>query len=268
MGRNIDRNMGEPFHAIGFKITDEASYQALAEEAQQRGAASKAGREQGVLHGFCWSVGSGLEVWTMLYESKEGLFYADCRPAFRARHVFSLHPWEIAEYEEDGEAVARGVLVNSGVEVVFELQNITEVDLSRLRDRQITAAVSGLAYRARVITKAKDPTFAPLAERYPRRKLAEVDYAVRGRIISWREFKNPHTASDLILIDVDAGKLRLEVLVNRADLKGELKVDGWLASEVWMQGHILSEKDLLARYEGLDRQVYRGSFWETLRREI
>src|SRR5262249_40072638 len=135
MGRNIDRNMGEPFHAIGFNITDEASYQALAEEAQRRGAASKAGREQGVLHGICWRVGSGLGTGTMRYEATGSLFYADCRPAFRARHVFSLHPWEIAEYEEDGEAVARGVLVNSGVEVVFELQNITEVDLSRLRDR-------------------------------------------------------------------------------------------------------------------------------------
>lgn len=261
--------MGEPFHAIGFNITDEASYQSLAEEAQHRGTTSKAKREQGVIHGCCWSIGSGLEVWTMLYESKDGLFYADCRPAFRARHIFSLYPWEIAEYEEDGEAVARGVLVNSGVEIVFELQNITEVDLSRLRDRQITASVSGLAYRARVIRKTRAPLFSPLAERRPRSKTpTEVDYAVRGRILSWREIKNPLTASDLILIDVDAGKLRLEVLLNRADLKGELKPNGWLTSEVWMQGHILSDKDLQARYEGLDRQVYRGSFWETLRREI
>jgi hypothetical protein len=260
--------MGEPFHAIGFNITDEASYQALAEEAQQRGTLSKARREQGVLHGFCWNVGSGLEVWTVLHESKDGIFYADCRPAFRARHIFSLYPWEIAEYEEDGEAVARGVLINSGVEFVFELQNLTEVDLSRLRDRQITASISGLAYRARVITKPRDPLFAPLSERYPRRKPSEPDYAVRGRILSCREIKNPVTTNDLILIDVDAGKLKVEVLLNRADLKGELKVGAWLASEVWMQGHILSEKDLEARYEGLDRQVYRGSFWETLRREI
>src|SRR5215813_15021336 len=184
--------MGEPFYAIGFKITDEASYQALAEEAKQRGAPSQAKREQGTLHGCCWNIGSGLEVWTMLYESKDGLFYADCRPAFRARHIFSFYPWEIAEYEEDGEAVARGLLVNSDTEVVFELQNITEVDLGRLRERQIIASVSGLAYRARVISKTKDPLFAPLAERYPRRKLTEADYAVRGRILSWREIKNPH----------------------------------------------------------------------------
>src|SRR5262245_29941088 len=155
----MSRNMGEPFHAIGFKIADEASYQALAEEAQQRGMASKARREQGVLHGFCWSVGSGLEVWTMLYESKDGLFYADCRPAFRARHVFNLYPWEIAEYEEDGEAVARGGVVNSGVEIVFELQNLTEVDLSRLRERMIIASVSGLTYCAREMSKSNSYVF-------------------------------------------------------------------------------------------------------------
>jgi hypothetical protein len=260
--------MGEPFHAIGFEITDEASYQALAEEAQQRGTLRKAKREQGVLHGCCWSIGSGLEVWTMLYESKDGIFYADCRPAFRARHIFSLYPWEIAEYEEDGEAVARGALVDSSVELVFELQNITEVDLNSLRERRIIASISGLAYRARVLAKAREPLFAPLAERYPRRKTPETDYVVRGRILSWSEFKNPHTTSDLILVDIDAGKLRLEALVNRSDLKGQLKAGAWLTAEVWMQGHILSEKDLEARYEGLDRQVYRGSFWETLRREI
>jgi hypothetical protein len=199
--------MGEPFHAIGFTITDEASYQALAEEAQHRGTPSKAKREQGVLHGCCWSIGSGLEVWTMLYESKDGVFYADCRPSFRARHIFSLYPWEIAEYEEDGEAVARGALIDSSVEVVFELQNITEVDLNSLRERRIIASISGLAYRARVLAKAREPLFAPLAERYPRRKTPETDYVVRGRILSWSEFKNPHTNSDLILVDVDAGPI-------------------------------------------------------------
>jgi hypothetical protein len=260
--------MGEPFHAIGFKITDEVGYQALAEEAQQRGTTSKAKRDQGVLHGCCWSIGSGLEVWTMLYESKDGLFYADCRPAFRARHIFSLFPWEIAEYEEDGEAIARGALADSGVEVAFELQNLTEVDLNSLRERRIIASVSGLAYRARVLAKPRDPLFAPLSEQYPRRRPTETDYVIRGRVLSWSEIKNPHTTSDLILVDIDAGKLRIEALVNRSDLKGELKTGVCLTSEVWMQGHILSEKDLEARYEGLDRHVYRGSFWEILRREI
>ncbi len=260
--------MGEPFDAIGFKVTDEASYQALAEEAQQRGTLSRAKRDQGVLHGCCWSLGSGIEVWTVIYESKAGLYYADCRPAFRARHFFNFYPWEILEYEEDGEAVMRGHIPDSGSEIVFELQNITEVELSGLRERAITAAVSGLAYRARINAKAGEMLFATLAQRYPRRKVAENDYAVRGRILSWREIKNPHTTSNLILIDVDAGAVKLEVLVNRDDLKGELRRGAWLSSEVWLQGHILSDKDLLARYEGIDHQLYRGNFWETLRREI
>jgi len=259
--------MSEPFDAIGFKVTDEASYQALAEEAQQRGKPSQTKREQGVLHGCCWSLGSGLEVWTMIYESKAGLYYADCRPAFRARHLFSFYPWEIVEYEEDGEAVTRGHLLDSSAEIVFELQNITEVDLNRFRECAITAAVSGLAYRARAGAKTAESLFAPLAERYPRRKVAENDYAVRGHILAWREIKNPHTTSDLILIEVDAGKVTLEVLVNRDVLKGDLKCGGWLSSEVWLQGHILSDRDLQARYEGVDHQLYRGNFWETLRRE-
>jgi hypothetical protein len=259
--------MAEPFDAIGFKVTDEASYQALAEEAQQRGTLTLAKREQGVLHGCCWSLGSGIEVWTMIYESKTGLYYADCRPAFRARHLFSFYPWEIVEYEEDGEAVARGKILDSDIELVFELQNITEIDPHSFRERAITAAVSGLAYRARINAKTGESLFAPLAARYPRRKVAENDYAVRGRILAWQEIKNPLTTSDLILVDVDAGEVKLEVLVNRDDLKGRLKHDGWLSAEVWLQGHILNEKDLQARYEGIDYQLYRRSFWEMLRRE-
>jgi hypothetical protein len=259
--------MIEPFDAIGFKITDEASYQALAEEAQQRGTMTRAKREQGVLHGCCWSLGSGIEVWTMIYESKTGIYYADCRPAFRTRHLFSFYPWEILEYEEEGEAIARGQLLESEAEIVFELQNITEIDPNGFRERAITAAVSGLAYRARTIAKAGESYFAPLAKRYPRRKVAENDYAVRGRILSWREIKNPLTTSDLLLVDVDAGEVKLEVLVNRDDLKGELKRGGWLSAEVWLQGHILNEKDLQRRYEGVDHQLHRGNFWELLRRE-
>jgi hypothetical protein len=259
--------MPEPFDAIGFNVTDEASYQALAEEAQQRGTLSRAKRERGVLHGCCWEIGAGIEVWTMLYESKAGLFYADCRPAFRARHIFTLYPWEIIEYEEDGEAIARGRLAESDRDIVFELQNITEVDLVRIRERAITAAVSGLAYRARVNAKTGEPVFAQLSERYPRRKVADSDYAVRGRILNWREIKNPQTTSDLILIDIEAGKVKIEVLVNRENLKGELKKDGWISAEIWLQGHILSEKEMEARYEGIDRQLHVGNFWERLRRD-
>ncbi len=259
--------MSEPFGAIGFKVTDEASYQALAEEAHQRGTLSKARRSQGVLHGCCWSLGAGLEVWTVLYESKEGLFYADCRPAFRSHYFFNFYPWEIIEYEEDGEAVARGLTTDSDTEMIFELQNLTEINPSDYRERPITAAVSGLAYRAQINVRAGTPYFTPLASRYKRRKAAENDYAVGGTVLSWREIKNQHTTSNLIWTNIDTGLIKLEVLVNRADLKGELKRGAWLSAEVWLQGHILNEKELQARYEGIDLDIPPGKHWIKLRRE-
>jgi hypothetical protein len=259
--------MGEPFYAIGFKVTDEASYQALAEEAHQRGTLSKARRSQGVLHGCCWSLGAGLEVWTVLYESKEGLFYADCRPAFRSQFLFNFYPWEIVEYEEDGEAVTRGVTIDSDTEMVFELQNLTEINPTEFRERSITAAVSGLAYRAQVYARCGTHAFAPLASRHNRKKVAENDYFVSGTILSWREIKNQHTTSDLIWISVDLERIKLEVLVNRANLKGELKRGGWISAEVWLQGHILNDKELLARYEGLDLEIPRDHYWMKFRRD-
>lgn len=259
--------MAEPFDAIGFQIKDAASYEALAEEAHQRGTLSLSQRHQGVLHGCCWSLGSGLEVWTVLYESRKGMFYADCRPAFRGQRLLTLYPWEIIEYEEDGEALARGLMPDMTTEIIFALQNITEIDPNEFRERPITAAVSGLAYRARVTTRASTPKFAPLKRSRKRSNVAETDYAVRGTILSWHEMTNPRTTETLLWVDVDTGQANLEVIINRAELKGELKRGGWLSAEVWLQGHILNEKDLRARYEGVDRQTRPGDLWKQLRRD-
>jgi hypothetical protein len=259
--------MGEPFEAIGFKVYDAASYQALAEEAQKRGALSQAQREQAVLHGCCWSLGEGLEVWTVLHESRDGVFYADCRPAFRGRQLFTLYPWEIVEYEEDGEAFARAKLLHSPTELIFELQNITEINPADFRESAITATVAGLAYRARLNKHAQAPLFKPLRERYPRRRVAENDYAVRGAISSWREIKNPRTTSDLVWVQVELDQFNLEVLINRSDLEGELKRGAQLSAEVWLQGHILSRRELLARYEGVDLNASRHEVWQLLRRD-
>jgi hypothetical protein len=79
-------------------------------------------RERRTLHGCCWHLGEGLEVWTVLHESPEGFFYADCRPAFRSRHLVTLFPWEITEYEADGEAIVRAVDAATNTELVFELR--------------------------------------------------------------------------------------------------------------------------------------------------
>ena len=257
--------MGEPFDAIGFRVGDEAAYQALAEEAHQRGAVSRVQREQATLHGCCWRLGDGLEVWTVLHESQQGLFFADCRPAFRGRHLFALYPWEIIEYEEDGEAVARGI-IDPGVELTFELQNITEIDPADFCERAITATVSGLAYRARLHAKPRESLFVRLSQHQPRRRAAENDYIVRGTILSWREIKNPCTTSDLVWVDIDTGKVQIEILINRSDLKGELQRGALISAEVWLQGHVLNDHQMRARYEGVDFNTPRADFWRKLRR--
>ena len=259
--------MGEPFDAIGFKVTGQAAYQALAEEARAHGVLSRAPREQSTLHGCCWRLGEGLEVWAILNESKEGFFYADCRPAFRGRHTLALFPWEITEYEDDGEATVRALVERGGAEVIFELQNITEINPAVFRERALTVTVAGLAYRARINARAVAPALTPLAQAAPRKQAAENDYLVRGQVLYWREIKNPRTESELVWLYVDAGKLRLEVVISRADLKGELRRGASVTAEVWLQGHILSEEELRARYEGVDAESPPGSFWERFRRE-
>jgi len=259
--------MGEPFDAIGFCVSDQAAYHALAEEAHHHGAVSRVRREKAPLHGCCWHLGEGLEVWTVLHESPEGFFYADCRPAFRSRHLVTLFPWEITEYEADGEAIVRAVDAATNTELVFELQNMTEINPSALGDQAITATVSGLAYRARLSSRKYKPMLTPLNRRRKRRSSAENDYAIRGPIISWRELKNPRTASDLILATVDTGTLKLEVLVNRADSIGEIREGMTIAADVWLQGYILSDRELRLRYEGIDLEAPSKLFWSALRRE-
>jgi hypothetical protein len=257
--------MSEPFDAIGFHLANEAAFQHLAEEARAQGAVSRVPRERGVLNGCCWQLGAGIEVWTMFYETREGAFFADCRPAFRSQQIFRLYPWEIAEYEEDAEAIARGTF-NGEQEIVFALQNITEIDPADFRERPIVAVLAGLAYRARVNTRPGTPVFARLDRIYAHRKSLENDYAVRGPILSWREIKNGRTASDLLVVSVDAGKIKVEVVVRRDALKGELKRGGWFSSEVWLQGHILNDRELRLRYEGVDHEMPPDLIWQRLRR--
>lgn len=259
--------MGEPFDAIGFRIKDEPAYQALAEQAHQQGAGSRASRDQTTLHGYCWNIGDGLEVWTVLHESKEGLFYADCRPAFRARHTFRLHPWEITEYEEEGEAIVRGLIEGGDTELILELQNLTEIAPETFRERTLTTAVAGLAYYVRINHRAGEPQFIPIEKISSRRQVAENDYAVRGQILHWREINNPRTNHPLIWLYADFQRLKLELLVSQADIRGELSKGAWFSAQLWLQGHVLSEKEMQARYEGVDVEFPAGDYWVMFRRE-
>ncbi|MFZ4984606.1 MAG: DUF3881 family protein [Blastocatellia bacterium] len=262
--------MAEPFKAIGFRVNDEASYQALAREAHDRGTFTHLFRPKGILHGCCWSLGAGLEVWTMIYESPDGTYFADCRPAFRNQQVYQFYPWEILEFEQDGEALLTGSLRANGetnLELVFALQNLTELNLRRLPWREVTAAVSGLAYKARVLrpTQRRREQFIRVGR--PVAEPAENDYQLCGPILAWRELRNQHTTSDLISIRLDLGRLNLEILVNRADLRGIPRVGEWLTAEIWLQGYVLNEKQLESRFEGIDQRIPRPRQWRLLQRQ-
>src|SRR5215207_2575054 len=99
------------FDAIGLEIPNETAFNNLAEDVGRRGEVSFLPRKSGVLHGRCLKFGAGLEVWTLLYESGKGdVVYADCRPAFRARHAQKISPWVLTESDKDGKSVIHGFI--------------------------------------------------------------------------------------------------------------------------------------------------------------
>jgi hypothetical protein len=266
--------MAELFQAIGFEVADEHSYNLLVEYVETNGQRTRAQRGEAALHGRCWKLGDGLEVWSILYEHGADLYYADCRPAFRSRYVRTILPWELVEYDEDGEAMVHGG-VPGAPEVVFELQNLTEVDDAVFRESHLYVALAGIAYAARVLPRSgSKPVADPPAQRFELAeriegfadKACENDYVISGRVLSWRDIRNPITAADLVWIYVDAASIRLEVLANRRALRGELKIGAEITANIWLQGHVLEESDISARYEGVDREYEQADFWAGLRR--
>src|SRR5215467_11042134 len=264
---------GDIFEAIGFDVVDEDSYNLLAEYAERAGERSTVYRADITLHGRCWKVGDGLEVWSVLYESPSELYYADCRPAFRSRYVYNIQPWEMAEYCEDGEAIVHGRLC-PGPEVFFELQNFTEVKTTLFRRQRLQVALAGLASTAQVSrhhgaanSQGESQTFYPLsADPESNDDYYENEYVVSGTILASREIRNSVTEERLVWTYVDAGKIRLEVLVNGRALDGKPRIGSGLKATIWLQGHVLQDSEISARYEGIDVDSLRSDFWAMLRR--
>ncbi|HXG91462.1 MAG TPA: DUF3881 family protein [Blastocatellia bacterium] len=266
--------MAELFDSIGFKVTDEDSYNLLVECVESNGARSHIQRGDAALHGRCWKLGGGLEVWSILFERGNEIYYADCRPAFRSRYVQAILPWELIEYDEDGEAIVRGCIFE-GPDVVFELQNLTEINPTVFRESHLHVALAGLAYTARIDSISskravdQNPHRFELADRLAgfAEDACENDYIISGRVLAWREIQNPVTESELVWIYVDATTIRLEILVNRRALGGQLRVGAPITATVWLQGHILEADEMSAHYEGVDREYETGDFWIKLRRD-
>lgn len=156
--------MNSTFDLIGINIRSQQAFDALVAQADARGEATRLHRQDAILHGRCWKLGAGFEVWTMLYErarnlttdadansnSSREISYAGCRPAFRARHVTRLAPWALTEFTEEGEAMIHAYTTERAAEVLFELQNLTEVGNAAFHERELRVALCGLAYRARI----------------------------------------------------------------------------------------------------------------------
>ena len=257
------------FDAIGLEIPNEKAFNNLAENAGKRGEVSRLKRKTGVLHGRCWKLGLGLEVWAVLYESQTGeVFYADCRPGFRARYAHRISPWIATEFDEEGEAVVHGFIEDTEQEVLFALQNLTEVGMhSSFQQNTLMVGLCGLAYRAEVLkTKA-----APFWKSYDELALSAVenenDWSLCGEIISFSALRNPFSGSDLYWIYLNLGDFNLEILVNRRTLSGaELYVGATLRADIWLQGHVLSETARRSTYEGVDYALRTVDFWKNFKK--
>ena len=151
-------------------------------------------------------------------------------------------------------------------EVLFELQNLTEVGAGGFRAKALHVGLCGLAYRARVCSREMDARWLPLEKAAPSRAAHENDWSLRGRVLAFKPLRNPLSGSELYWIYLDLGRLKLEVLVNARALSGQLKIGGTLSAEVWLQGHVFDEQALRLRYEGVDTSFSMTDFWSRFSR--
>jgi hypothetical protein len=268
---SADSVMADLFLSIGFEVGDDRAYEKLAEHAETRGELSQAHRGGATLLGWCWRVGNGLEVWSVIYENGMEMYHVDCRPAYRGRYVYHLQPWEMIEFDEDGEALVRGSLPG-GARIVFELQNLTELSSSAFSEPHMHVSLAGLAYSAQIHPTTDSKNIKPrfdLAETLPdmEHEACESDYLICGRLLAWREIDNARSSHRLLWLYVDAESIKLEILVNRRSLRGRPRVGAVVKAHVWLQGHVLAAGDLFARYEGVDWDYPTGDFWAKLRRD-
>ena len=260
--------MGDIFDAIGFKLPDEDTYQQLAEEARQRGTPSAISRRNAIIQGYCWPIVEGVEIWTILFESKDGVYFSDCRPAFRNARNYEVHSWEIIEFLEDGEAMVSGRIQN--VDLIFELQNFTELNELVYNQPTLIAHLSGLCSRVKILDANATARISPLSPAQTSttsNKFAENDYLLNGQILSWRELTNPITQVKILWLDVQVGELRIELLVNREQCRGTLSEGMWISAEAWLQGYIVCAQEQQSKYEGLDISIPLAEHWSVLKRE-
>lgn len=256
------------FDAIGFEIPNENAFHDLAETVGQRGEVSILPRKDGVLHGRCLKFGAGLEVWTLAFESGMGeVVYADCRPAFRARYVQRISPWVLTESDEEGKSVIHGFIEDKNTEVLFQLQNLTEVGTRFLEQTTLQVGLCGLAYRAGIFAKTDEVGWQSYDEAAVIVIEEENYWKVAGHILAFDALRNPQSGNDLYWIYVGMGGSQLEILVNQRALRGKKPyVGAFIEADVWLQGHILNDTGRRNGYEGVDWSTRPADFWKNLRK--
>ena len=163
--------------------------------------------------------------------------------------------------------MVHGYREGADCEVLFELQNLTEVGPGGFGAEELHVGLCGLAYRARVRSAPAKTRWMPLEKAAPARAAHENDWSLTGRVIAFKPLRNPLSGSDLYWIHLDLERMNLEILVNRRALRGDALAPGvMLDAEIWLQGHVLDELALSSRYEGVDISCSTANFWTQLKR--
>ncbi len=259
----------EIFNAIGLPIPKGKTLNDLAADAEKLGEASIYARPDCVLYGRCWRIGAGLEVWTILYDSGNGeIFYADCRPGFRAKYKQNIEKWSLYEDRKEGEAAVRGGIENRGAEVFFQLQNLTEVGAQNFDGETLRVGLGGLAAGAEVLTEREEFLWQPLQEATKTFHIEQTYHRLCGRVLAFESLRNPQSEKDLHWIHLRLKDFDLEILVSQKDLRGsDLRVGLFVRADVWLQGHIVSKSTYYSRYEGVDYSLPTADFWKNFKRQ-
>lgn len=255
------------FDAIGLEVKNQRALHELAIDVGRRGEVSELRRNDVTLHGRCFKFGRGLEVWTMLYESEPGkIVFADCRPAFRSRFYHRISPWLLTEHSVEGVAGVHGFIDDTEFEVLFELQNLTEVAPGVLDQRVLTVGLCGLAYCAEISEEPIEQKWISADESTEGSGESDSDWLVSGRIVAFDSIRNASSGADLYWILAEVFGVRLEILVNPRVLKhDQVSVGSYISAHIWLQGHISARRGR-GGYEGLDPAVDPSQFWSAFRR--
>lgn len=260
----------EIFNAIGLKFPKGKTINDLAQNAEKLGEASVSTRPDCVIYGHCWRIGAGLEVWTILYESGDGeVFYADCRPGFRAKFTLNIEVWSLYEDEEEGEAAIAGKIEDFSTRVFFQLQNLTEVSPKNFEREVLRVGLGGLALRAEVADEVEDFLWEPLHETDGNADMEETYWRLCGRVLDFDTVRNTYSKKGLYWIHLELKHFNLEILVNQKDLRGAgaLRVGKFITADIWLQGHVVSQSTYHSNYEGIDWSSQTADFWKSFKRQ-